>query len=146
MRVTHIVIGVGVLGRPSAARPVFKEVAHYFGLDATQAANAGNAASNAIDGLVSAIGSLDEFKPIIHPDVVSTINTIETFGGLISSIVGWVVKLAVRYIYTSDLLNDTPYVGELIRNADSMIKPEYRAVLSSLGAELVPTHTVAPFS
>ncbi|KAJ2802205.1 hypothetical protein H4R21_002506 [Coemansia helicoidea] len=108
------------------------------------AASAGAAASSAISGLVSAVTSLDQFKPIIHPDVVSTIDTIESLGGLISSLVGWAVKVAVRYFYTSNLLNDTPYVGELIRNADSLIKPEYRAPLDSLAAELAPTLAGGP--
>ncbi|KAJ2714054.1 hypothetical protein H4R19_001930 [Coemansia spiralis] len=147
MRVSSILIGTGLLlaSRQAAGRPVYKEVAHYFGFDVKQANNAGEAASNAINGLVSAVSSLDDLKPIIHPGVVSTINTVETFGGLVSSIVGWVVKLAVRYFYTSNLLNDTPYVGELIRNADALIKPEYRDALDSLAAKLVPTLTAAPF-
>ncbi|KAJ2851773.1 hypothetical protein IWW36_000918 [Coemansia brasiliensis] len=119
-----------------AGEPIYKEIAHSLGYDYVQASNADEAVSNGIRGIVNALGSLDQFKPIIHPDIVSNINTIETFGGFISSLVGWVIKLAVEYFYTSDLLNDTPYIGELIRHADSLIAPEFKDEFSSLDAEM----------
>ncbi|KAJ2856749.1 hypothetical protein GGI22_003717 [Coemansia erecta] len=112
-------------------KPIYKEIAHSLGYDVQQAVAAGAAFRNGIQGLVSGVASLDQFKPIIHPDTVSTMNLVETFGGFVSSLVGWVVKLAVEYVYTSDLLNDTPYVGELIRNADAMIKPEFADLFES---------------
>ncbi|KAJ2879630.1 hypothetical protein FB639_003041, partial [Coemansia asiatica] len=111
------------------ANPIYKEIAHSLGYDYVQASNAGAAVSDSIRGLVNAVGSLDQFKPIIHPDVVGTINAVENYGGLISSLVGFVIKLVVRYLYSSDLLNDTPYIGELIRNADHMIEPQYTSAL-----------------
>ncbi|KAJ1719671.1 hypothetical protein LPJ53_005606 [Coemansia erecta] len=126
----------------AAGNPIYKEIAHSLGYDYIQASNAGAAFNNGIRGIVSAVGSLDQFKPIIHPDVVSTINTVENYGGLAASIVGWVIKLVVRYIYSSDLLNDTPYIGELIRNADSMIKPEHASMLNSIQSNIaMATHS-----
>ncbi|KAJ1766130.1 hypothetical protein LPJ74_006029 [Coemansia sp. RSA 1843] len=110
------------------------EIAHSIGYDVQQAVAAGAAVSDGIRGLVNGVTLLDQFKPIIHPDTVSSINTVETFGGLVSSLVGWVIKLAIEYIYTSDLLNDTPYIGELIRNADAMIKPEFADLFKSADA------------
>ncbi|KAJ2326486.1 hypothetical protein H4S02_002069 [Coemansia sp. RSA 2611] len=146
MNIHRILIGVGMLSGLGAGKPVFKEIAHSIGYDVVQAANAGAAVSDGIRGLVNALGSLDEFKPIIHPDIVSNINSVETFGGLISSLVGWVIKLAVQYIYTSDLLNDTPYIGELIRQADSMVAPEYKDVFSSLEKEMAVAQATGQYS
>ncbi|KAJ1661956.1 hypothetical protein EV178_006273 [Coemansia sp. RSA 1646] len=111
-----------------------EQLAHSIGYDVQQAVAAGAAVSDGIRGLVNGVTLLDQFKPIIHPDTVSSINTVETFGGLVSSLVGWVIKLAIEYIYTSDLLNDTPYIGELIRNADAMIKPEFADLFKSADA------------
>ncbi|KAJ2795314.1 hypothetical protein H4R20_005926, partial [Coemansia guatemalensis] len=108
--------------------------------------NTGAAVGEGVRGIINALGSLDAFKPIIYPDIVSSINSLETFGGFISSLVGFVTKLAVQYVFTSNLLNDTPYIGELIRNADAMIKPEYKDALESLASEAVAMETASQYS
>ncbi|KAJ1648735.1 hypothetical protein LPJ64_000054 [Coemansia asiatica] len=125
MKILHYLVLFISIAIFTGANPIYKEIAHSLGYDYVQASNAGAAVSDSIRGLVNAVGSLDQFKPIIHPDVVGTINAVENYGGLISSLVGFVIKLVVRYLYSSDLLNDTPYIGELIRNADHMIEPQY---------------------
>ncbi|KAJ1822578.1 hypothetical protein LPJ56_000658 [Coemansia sp. RSA 2599] len=140
MRLLRYLVSFGSIAALAGAKPIYKEIAHSIGYDSIQAYNAGAAASDAIRGLVNAVSSLDQFKPIIHPDVVGTINSVESFGGLISSIVGWVIRLVVNYLYNSDLLNDTPYIGELIRNADHMIEPQYTSAFKSLESEIVTTH------
>ncbi|KAI9503036.1 hypothetical protein BX070DRAFT_226082 [Coemansia spiralis] len=142
MKVSQILISLALMANIVTSKPIYKEISHSLGYDVQQASAAGAAVSDGIRGLVNALGSLDQFKPIIHPDVVSTVNTVETFGGFISSLVGWVIKLAVRYFYTSDLLNDTPYIGELIRNADAMIKPEFSSLMRSLDANTVATQSL----
>ncbi|KAJ2210436.1 hypothetical protein IW140_006298 [Coemansia sp. RSA 1813] len=134
MRISYISVLLASSIGSVLSRPIYKEIAHSIGYDVQQAVAAGAAVSDGIRGLVNGVTLLDQFKPIIHPDTVSSINTVETFGGLVSSLVGWVIKLAIEYIYTSDLLNDTPYIGELIRNADAMIKPEFADLFKSADA------------
>ncbi|KAI9477541.1 hypothetical protein IWW42_001349 [Coemansia sp. RSA 1085] len=145
MKVQQFLLGASMFNVLVAGEPIYKEIAHSIGYDYVQAVNADEAVSNGIRGIVNALGSLDQFKPIIHPDIVSNLNTIETFGGFVSSLVGWVIKLAVEYFYTSDLLNDTPYVGELIRHADSLIVPELRDEFSSLEAEIASASVASQF-
>ncbi|KAJ2346520.1 hypothetical protein IWW50_005453 [Coemansia erecta] len=145
MKFQQILVSIGLLGGLAASEPVYKEIAHSIGYDYIQAANAGAAVGDGIRGLVNALGSLDEFKPIIYPGIVSSLNTLESFGGIIASLVGWAVKLAVQYIYTSDLLNDTPYIGELIRQADSMIEPEYKEAFSSLDSKIMAAQTTGQY-
>ncbi|KAJ2545531.1 hypothetical protein GGF49_000338 [Coemansia sp. RSA 1853] len=146
MKFQQILIGIGALSGLASSKPIYKEIAHSIGYDYTQAANAGAAVSNGIRGLVNALGALDEFKPIIHPEIVSIINTIETFGGFVGSIVGWAVKSAVQTIYSSDLLNNTPYIGELIRQADAMISPEYKDAFSSLDSNIMAAQVTSQYS
>ncbi|KAJ2096192.1 hypothetical protein GGI16_004945 [Coemansia sp. S142-1] len=112
-----------------SSNPIYKEIAHSLGYDAVLASNAAAGASNDVSELISI---LDQFKPIVHPEVASSISTISFFGGLISSVAGYIVKMWIKTFYTGNLLNDTPYIGELIRNADAMIAPEYKQVVSSL--------------
>ncbi|KAJ1862055.1 hypothetical protein LPJ73_000865 [Coemansia sp. RSA 2703] len=141
MKLLSIFAGVSSVAVFATGNPIYKEIAHSLGYDYIQANNAGAAFNNGIRGIVSAVGSLDQFKPIIHPDVVNTIDTLENYGGIAASLVGFVIKLVVKYIYNSDLLNDTPYIGELIRNADSMIKPEHASILNSIQSSIaMPTH------
>ncbi|KAJ2854454.1 hypothetical protein J3B02_002666 [Coemansia erecta] len=140
MKILHYLVLFISIAIFTGANPIYKEIAHSLGYDYVQASNAGAAVSDSIRGLVNAVGSLDQFKPIIHPDVVGTINAVENYGGLISSLVGFVIKLVVRYLYSSDLLNDTPYIGELIRNADHMIEPQYTSALKSLETHVLSTH------
>ncbi|KAI8320824.1 hypothetical protein GQ54DRAFT_312320 [Martensiomyces pterosporus] len=104
-------------------------------VDDVQAASAGNAVSSSIDGLVSAVSSLGQFKSVIHPDTVAAIATVEIYGGFLVSLPGWIIKIAVYYVYNSNAGNHTPYIGELIRTASKMIAPEHEA-FGSLGAEL----------
>ncbi|KAJ2080121.1 hypothetical protein H4R24_003289 [Coemansia sp. RSA 988] len=146
MKIHRILIGVGALGGLATSRPIYKEIAHSIGYDAIVASNAGTAVGDGIRGLINALGSLDVFKPIIHPGAVSTINTLETFGGLISTLAGFATKLAVKNAFNSNLLNDTPYIGELIRQADAMIKPEYKDALESLASEAMVIETVSQYS
>ncbi|KAJ2661705.1 hypothetical protein IWW48_002251 [Coemansia sp. RSA 1200] len=112
-------------------RPVYKEIAHSIGYDVQQATAVGAAVSDGVGWLVGALDALDQFKPVLYPPIVAIINTAETFGGLISSLAGYAAKLAVEYFYTGSLLNDTPYIGELIRAVDSMIKSEYASLFGS---------------
>ncbi|KAJ1808430.1 hypothetical protein LPJ77_002351 [Coemansia sp. RSA 2523] len=146
MKFQRILIGIGALSGLASSKPIYKEIAHSIGYDYTQAANAGAAASNGIRRLVNALGALDEFKPIVYPGLVSIINTLETFGGLIGSIVGWAVKIAVQNFYSSDVLNDTPYIGELIRQADAMIAPEYKDAFSSLDSNIMAAQVTSQYS
>ncbi|KAJ2408395.1 hypothetical protein GGI10_004847 [Coemansia sp. RSA 2530] len=128
MRLKSLFVVVGSAAMLAASKPVYKEIAHSLGYDYVVASNAGVGASNGINDL---IGILDQFKPIVHPEVASTIGTLDFFSGLISSLVGYVVKTWIRTFYTGSLLNDTPYIGELIRSADAMILPEYRQAVNS---------------
>ncbi|KAJ1883012.1 hypothetical protein H4R99_000401 [Coemansia sp. RSA 1722] len=139
MKFMHYLVAFNSIAALSGAEPIYKEIAHSIGYDYVQASNAGAAVSDSIRGLVGAISNLDQFKPIIHPDVVGTINSLENYGGLISSLVGFVIKLVVRYLYTSDLLNDTPYIGELIRNADHIIEPQFTSAFKTLESEILAT-------
>ncbi|KAJ2742342.1 hypothetical protein GGI20_004547 [Coemansia sp. BCRC 34301] len=132
MRLTSLLAVFGSAAMLSASNPIYKEIAHSIGYDSIVAANAGLSASVDITELINALSGIDQFKPIIHPDVVSTINSVESFRGLISTLIGYLVKVMVRNFYTGNLLNDTPYIGELIRNADAMIAPEYKQLVSSL--------------
>ncbi|KAJ2006044.1 hypothetical protein GGI04_002017 [Coemansia thaxteri] len=116
------------------SNPIYKEIAHSIGLDLAQASSVGSAASSDMSAIISALGQLDAFKPLIHPDTVSTINTLESFSGMASSLVGLAVKLAIKHFYTSNLLNDTPYIGDLIRTADEMIAPEYKDMVDSIAS------------
>ncbi|KAJ2158454.1 hypothetical protein GGF46_003771 [Coemansia sp. RSA 552] len=141
MRVLRILAGCGVV----MGAPVFKEIAHSIGYDAELAANAGTFVSSGVGSVINALGSLDTFKPILYPAIVSALNTLEFFGGLISTLAGWAVKRAVGNAFTGDLLNDTPYIGELIRNADAMMAPEYKDMVSSLD-RLLPPQTTGAYS
>ncbi|KAJ2900834.1 hypothetical protein IWW38_000209 [Coemansia aciculifera] len=132
MRLASLFVVAGSVVMLASANPIYKEIAHSIGYDNVIAANAAVAASSDLRGLIDALGAIDQFKPIIHPDVVDTINSVETFRGLLSALIGYYVKKAVRNFYTGDYLNDTPYIGELIRNADAMIAPEYKQVISSI--------------
>ncbi|KAJ2782873.1 hypothetical protein H4R18_002022 [Coemansia javaensis] len=145
MRVSLVLIGAGLLGRPAAAKPVFKEVAHYFGYDSIQAANAGAAASAGLDSVIGLLESLDTFKPIMYPAVVSALDAAESATRLIRPIFGWLIGLVVRFVYSSSLLNDTPYIGELIRAAESAAEIDFQSGLSSLDAELASMQTVASY-
>ncbi|KAJ2490945.1 hypothetical protein IWW37_002724 [Coemansia sp. RSA 2050] len=129
MRLKSLFAVAGSAVMLATSKPVYKEIAHSLGYDYVVASNAGAGASNGINELISI---LDQFKPIVHPEVASTIGTLDFFSGLISSLVGYVVKTWIRSFYTGSLLNDTPYIGELIRSADAMILPEYRQAVNSL--------------
>ncbi|ORX69716.1 hypothetical protein DL89DRAFT_257941 [Linderina pennispora] len=122
--------------KQATAAPIFKDVAHQIGYDAKQAAAAGDAVYNGLEALFSALKNLDPFKPIMYPEVAGTLGTIETFGGVISNLVSWVVKVAINYVYTSDIGNDTPYIGELIRQASAEVPPEYRSAILRMVHEL----------
>ncbi|KAJ2453149.1 hypothetical protein GGF42_003866 [Coemansia sp. RSA 2424] len=116
----------------ATAEPIYLDIAHSLGYDSGLAASAGAAASNGISELIGGLRNIDQFKPIIHPDVASSINLVESLGGLISSLVGYVVKIVVGSLYSSNILDNIPYIGQLIKSADAMITPEYKQVFGSL--------------